>query len=225
MALPTKYDPALLEQLTPRERAFIEHPEILSNAEKAARDVGYSESWAKARSHQKRKALMYYILPRVAKRLNERGVDLDRVQEELTAIAFAVESDYYLAQDVEGSDQTIMVAKDPVELTDEQRRAIQSMRDDVTILSDGTRVYTRSYVLHDKKVALKMLAEMLGGFDPKNRTPGDAESRKQQAALFDFMTSEEFDTLVKIYNRASERQKKQAVDVPVIEGKSEEVKP
>ena len=213
--LPLKYDPALLDRLTARERAFIQHPEVLVNATKAAVEAGYSEGWARGNAGTKRKQLMYFILPEVHKRWAEKGVTLERIHEELAAIAFANMADYYDRVELDDGTQA-MVGKDPTLLPEVMSRAIEQVTIENLMATDGTITQRIGFVLHDKKPALKMLAELLGGFDPRTREPQDAATRRKQAELFDFMKPDEIDTIVKIYQRAEKRQKAAAVDAEIV---------
>lgn len=220
IALPDTIDRTAFDRLTPREQAFVMHPEVLKSALKAAVEVGYSEWTAKSRSSIMRRQLMYYIRAITDARLAEKGVDLGRIERELGAIAFAREVDYYDKIDVDG--ETIVVAKDPMLLPDEQKAAIKSIHTENMFNSSGQQVQLLSIVLHDKLPALKTLAELLGGFDPKNRQPGDPEARRKQAELFDYMSADDLRTVERIYSEAAAKQaqamKSKIADKEAIDG-------
>ena len=223
--LPAEISPTLFAELTPREQAFVNHPLILTNAYQAAVAVGYSESTARTKAAQMRKQLMYYIRPVVKQRMAEQGISLERVEQELGYLAFANEADFYEKVDIEND--TILVAKDPMLLPENMQRAIRSIDISETILSDGGRIQNVSIQLHEKAPALKMLAEMLGGFDPRSREPGDAAARRSQAELFDFMSADDLKTVTEIYARAESNRtkslKSKLADKEAIDGKAEPI--
>lgn len=214
----TIFEPTLFNQLTAKEQAFVQHPLVMKDPVRAAMDSGYSEGWAKSNAHSKKKQLLYYILPASHARMSKDGISLDRIHQEFGAIAFADATELF--ERVDTDDGTQLVAKDPTLMPEGLRRAIEEITVQTsTVVTTQGPVTTQTYhvILHDKKPALKMLAEMLGGFDPRSREPGDAEARRKQAALFDFMTGPEMETITKIYDRAAKRQLAQATDAEVIE--------
>lgn len=218
---PVKYDPALFERLTPREQAFVKHPLAMTNPRQAAIEVGYSESWAKVHSYIKRRQLLYFILPENHKRMAAAGVTLERVVQELSCMAFSNEADFYQRieyEDDDGKVREILTGIDLTLLPEHMSRAIAQVNTENVTLPNGELFQIVGYTLHSKKDALKILAEMLGGFDPRTREPGDAEARRKQAELFEFMTSDEIEQVSKIYARAKERQQKSATDAEIIEG-------
>lgn len=217
--LPANVEPALWDRLTERERKFATHPEVMTDIKKAAVEAGYTEGWARHHAHVKRKQLMYYILPVSHQRMLKAGITLDRIYEELACVAFADETEFYDRVQIEGYNDEVLMGRDPTLMPEQQRRAIQQLHFDTLELSDGTKIQRTSFTLHDKKPALKMLAEMLGGFDPRTREPGDAAEKRKQAELFEFMTSDEIETITKIYRRAEKKQRLAATDATIIEGK------
>lgn len=222
-AFPEEIPLDLWNNLTSREQAFIRHPEVMTNCAKAARDVGYSPSFcASGKAAAKRRQLMFYIRPINHARLRREGITLDGVHEELACIAFANPADYYQRIEVEetnGQINEILTGLDPALLPEKMARAVAHITTENITLPNGDILQLVGYDLHDKKVALKMLAEMLGGFDPTNRQPGDAAERKRQSELFEYMTQDDIDTIVRIYRRAEDKQKAAAMDAEIIEGK------
>lgn len=222
---PIKYDPGLFDRLTAREQAFVMHPLAMTNPRQAAVEVGYSESWARSHAATKRRQLLYFILPENHKRMAASGVTLDRIVQELSCMAFANEADFYQRvehEDDKGGVREFLTGIDLTLLPEHMARAIAQVTTENIVLPNGELFQSVGYVLHSKKDALKILAEMLGGFDPRTRDPrtrepGDAEARRKQAELFDFMTSDEIEQVSKIYARAKERQQKAAVDADIIE--------
>lgn len=210
LALPDTIDRGQFDKLTPREQLFVQHPQVMSHAVTAAIESGYAKGAALSKAYSMRKQLMYYIHELAKHRMEERGIDLKRVERELGAVAFAREVDYYEKTDTE--DDTILVAKDPTLLPEEMKIAIRSIHTENVMDAEGKGFQLISYVLHDKIPALKMLAEMLGGFDPKNRAPGDAETRRRQAELFDYMSPEDLRTVERIYAAAAVKQSKAMKD-------------
>ncbi len=108
--IPPEVIPALFQKLTPKEQAFITHPEVYTNPRKAAQDAGYAESTARLKCYALRTQLMYYIRPIHDWRMADSNVNQKRIIEELNAIAFCNEADFYDTIDTE--DDTIKVLKD-----------------------------------------------------------------------------------------------------------------
>lgn len=201
-----KFDTPLMELLEPRELAFVMHPDVFTDPRKAAVAVGYSESTAASKAHQMRKQLMYFIKPQHEARVEKAGVSVDALIEELKAIAFAIEPDYWDTVDVEGD--TIKVPKDPTRLPDYMKKAIKSVSYETVILSDGSSFQKCSQIeLHDKMAALKELKSIIGADDPLFRKP-PLETSEQE--LLEHMEPEELELVGKVYARAEARARKLA---------------
>ena len=209
--LPVSTDNPLFMKLTPREQAFVTHPDVFANPVAAARAVGYTESTALAKAHIMRHQLMYFIMPLHEKRMAETGVTIDRVKNELSAIAFANEADYYDVIDIEGEQgaETIKVVKDITRLPQHMQRAIKKISYKDIILSDGKHYQMLEAVeLYDKLSALKELAEILGAHDPRFRKPDAPEDEDQ--TLLENLEPDELEMITKVYDKAAQRVKRAA---------------
>lgn len=190
--------------LTPREQAFVLHPDVLREPKKAALEVGYSSSVAGTRAYSMRVRLMRYIAPRMEARLTKAEISRERVEQELAAIGFLDVTEFRERIDVEMKDggfQSVLVWKDIHDLTPEQRRAIKTVdyeyvrtADDEMIQSDRPSIIT----FHSKDKALHELAGLFGDMGPKN--PGD-----EQQQLFDNLSTDEREELVRLYQIAARR--------------------
>jgi DNA polymerase III gamma/tau subunit len=199
--------PALFDQLTPREQAFVMHPDVFTNPIKAAMDVGYSESTAKGKSHIMRHQLMYYIMPIHEARVAETGVTIERVKNELSAIAFANEADYYDTIDIETETgaETVKVVKDISRLPEHMQRAIKHIEFKTIILGDSKTYQVLEHIeLYDKQSALKELAEILGAHDPRFRKP-ETPPGEEEMTLLEHLEPEELELVTRAYDKAAQR--------------------
>lgn len=208
LPVPAGAVPALFDQLTPREQAFVMHPDVFTDPVGAAMAVGYSESTAKGKAHVMRHQLMYYIMPLHEARMAETGVTIDRVKQELSAIAFANEPDYYDNIDIETETgaETVKVVKDIKRLPEHMQRAIKKIEFKTIILGDSkTYQVLENIELYDKQSALKELAEILGAHDPRFRRPDAPED--EDMSLLEHLEPEELELVTRAYDRAATRAK------------------
>jgi hypothetical protein len=204
--LPIISDDPLFHTLTPRQQAFVVHPEILTDPIKAAVDVGYSETTAVARAHVMRKQLMYYIRPLEQQRIAALGITIDRVRSELAATAFANVVDYYDTVDSPDGD-TRRVFRAPEFLPAHLQAAIKQVVYDDMVHADGTVTqYIKSIVLYDKAGALRELAEIMGLKDAALRQP-DGATRDADAQLLENLDDKELEVVQRLYQRAADRAK------------------
>ena len=202
-SLPTTWDDNLFSQLTPREQAFVLHPDVFTDPVAAALAVGYSESTARGKSHIMRHQLMYYILPVHEARMAETGVTVDRVKKELSAIAFANEVDYYDVIDIDG--ETVKVVKDIKRLPEHMQRAIKKIEFKTVLLGENRQYQVLEHIeLYDKQSALKELAEILGAKDPRFRRP-DAPPGEEETILLEHLEPEELELVTRAYDKAAQR--------------------
>lgn len=202
-----QHETPLMELLEPRELAFVTHPDVFIEPVKAALAVGYSEATARGKAHQMRKQLMYYIRPLHDARVEASGVTIDALIEELKAIAFANEPDYWETVDVEGD--TIKVPKDPTRLPERMKKAIKSVSYDTVVLPDGSQYQRLTKVdLYDKIAALKELKSILGADDPMFRKPPAMDAEEQE--LLEHMEPEELELVGQVYAKAEARARKLA---------------
>ncbi len=198
-------DPLMLDQLTERQRAFIHHPDVVKNPEKAAIEVGYSENTARCHAHMMKKQLLYYINPINAKRAQQAGVTPERIRDEIGIIAHAKITDYFDTIDVKGD--TVKVYVDPTLLPDHMQRAIKEITFDTIVDSTGNETQVVKHIaLFDKSQALRELAEILGLKDAKMRHP-DGNIQEEQAALLEHLEPKELDLIQRLYQRAAKRAK------------------
>lgn len=191
-------------RLTPREQLFVQHPDVYRDPKKAALEVGYSSSTIEKRAHSMRQRLLRFIQPAFEARLAKVNVDRQKVEDELAAIAFTIEDEFRERVDIETPDggyQSVVVWKDPMQLPEHMRRAIKFVEYGTETLADGTVVQSDRpvhVVLYSKEKALKELAGLFGDMAPKN--PVD-----EQQQLFDHLSLQERETLVRLYSVAARR--------------------
>jgi hypothetical protein len=191
-------------RLTPREQAFVQHPDVYRDPKKAATEVGYSSSTIEKRAHSMRQRLMRFIQPAFEARLSSVGVDRRKVEEELALIGFVDVTDYQETIDIEMADggfQSVVVWKDPMQLPAHMRKAIRSVEygtittaDDETLQSDRPIRVT----FHSKEKALHELAGLFGDMAPINPA-------NEQQQLFDNLDIADRETLVRIHMKAARR--------------------
>jgi len=148
-------------QLTDMQVKFAAHPEVMTNATKAAKDVGYSESYAKKNAIALRKQLSPMIMENQERARQLSAISSARIQTELAALGFANVIDYFhIAED--GS----IRPKQLNELTRAQASAIQEVK--VIELEDPETGVKRTVVgylkLADKRANLVELGRSLGMF-------------------------------------------------------------
>lgn len=148
-------------QLTDKQVKFAAHPEVMTNATKAALDVGYSESYAKSQAVQLRKQLSPMIMENQERARQLSAISSAKIQTELAALGFANVIDYFhIAED--GS----IRPKQLNELTRAQASAIQEVK--VIELEDPETGEKRTVVgylkLADKRANLVELGRSLGMF-------------------------------------------------------------
>ena len=200
--LPVQFDNASFQRLTPREQAFVMHPEVYTNPMKAAEDVGYTANTARCKSHIMRHQLMYYIMPLQEQRMEAANITAERIVNELACIAFADETQFYDTIDIEG--ETVKVVKDFTRMPESMRRAIKSIELGNIVLPDGTMVQTVTKIqLYDKQAALRELKEIAGLNDPRFRKPPEKDNADE--ALMSQLEPDELELVARMYAKASDR--------------------
>lgn len=157
----TGYNNTGKPQFTDKQIKFAAHPEVMTNAKKAALDVGYSESYAKSQAVQLRKQLSPMIMENQERARQLSAISASKIQTELAALGFANVIDYFhIAED--GS----IRPKQLNELTRAQASAIQEVK--VIELEDQETGVKRTVVgylkLADKRANLVELGRSLGMF-------------------------------------------------------------
>lgn len=141
------------EQLTDRQRVFVQEYLLDLNAHKAAIRAGYSVATAKNQGSRLLSNVYISAAVHVAQtqRSKRTGVTADRVLTELALIAF---SDITDVVSVTGGELTI---RDMEPLPRRVKRAIESMSE-----KPGEHGTARSVKMHSKLAALKLLSDHLG---------------------------------------------------------------
>ena len=141
--------------LNEKQKRFVSEYIIDLNAKQAAIRAGYSPKGAEPQAS--RLLSNAKIQVEIAKAMEDRGkrtgITQDRVLAELSAIAFAKATDYVEV----GGDGSVKI-KPTAELTDEQKKAIASIKEG----ANGIEIK-----LTDKTKALEMLSRHLGLFRDK----------------------------------------------------------
>ena len=141
--------------LNEKQKRFVSEYIIDLNAKQAAIRAGYSPKGAEPQAS--RLLSNAKIQVEIAKAMEDRGkrtgITQDRVLAELSAIAFAKATDY-----VEVDDDRSVKIKPTAELTEEQKKAIASIKEG----ANGIEIK-----LTDKTKALEMLSRHLGLFNDK----------------------------------------------------------
>ena len=141
--------------LNEKQKRFVSEYIIDLNAKQAAIRAGYSPKGAEPQAS--RLLSNAKIQVEIAKAMEDRGkrtgITQDRVLAELSAIAFAKATDY-----VEVDDDGSVKIKPTAELTEEQKKAIASIKEGANGIENK---------LTDKTKALEMLSRHLGLFNDK----------------------------------------------------------
>jgi hypothetical protein len=197
-------DPALIETLTPMERALVQHPLAIVDPRAAARDAGYAEHTLK-RAAAKVKSLRYFVDHYNKQRMEAREITAETISRELSEIAFADATAYYETMDTEEG-ETVKMMRDVLRLPEGMRRAIKSISYSPTFDKDGKPTGGDFTVeLYDKMSALRTLAEFYGLAKGALAPRGAADP--MEAHLLEYLEPEELETLNAIYSKVAERAK------------------
>lgn len=163
--------------LTEKQLKFAAHPEVTTNTRKAAREAGYSESFARTQSTALRRQLAPLIMENQERTKKASAISAAKVQTELAAMGFANVIDYFNIAD-DGS----VMPKQLNELTRNQAAAIQEVEvipyDDPK--TGTTRMVIGKIKLADKRANLVDLGKSLGMF---NRP--ELEDKRESALLLE----------------------------------------
>lgn len=214
------------DKLTYREQQFVLHPETLNNPVAAALAVGFAPQTARSKSHAMRKRLQKFIAPQRLAIMQAAQVSLEEVARRLAAIARANPDEYQERIEVEVAEgyETMVVYKDPSDLTEDQRLAIMRIDYEVVTLPSGVMYQMdrpTNIELYPKDKALKELREMFPKVVPD-------DPNKAQAELFDHMDPEDFAIINRIYARAELRRAnnlKPVIEAPHVEPKTPDSRP
>lgn len=149
-------------KLTDKEARFCDEYLIDLNATQAAIRAGYSEKSAGVIGFETlKKPKVQERIQALQKNIAERnGVTQDRIIKELARIAFV---------DIASMFQDDGTLKPMSELTEEQTRAIGSIKEFSYTYGDGSEKATKEFKLNDKLSAIEKLMKHLGMFDEDNR--------------------------------------------------------
>lgn len=200
---PALTDPALIETLSPRERAFVQHPLAMSDPVMAALDVGYSQDWAN-HANQHVRELFYFITHYNRQRMAAAEISQQRILDEFAAIAFADETAYFEPVDTEKG-ETIKRVKDLTRLPPAMRAALKDVSCGIWTDAGALIPNVFSFKLHDKVAALKALAEYYGMRQGKSGAP--SESDPIQRRMLEQFTDEELEQVNAIFEKAAHRTK------------------
>ena len=141
--------------LNEKQKRFVSEYIIDLNAKQAAIRAGYSPKGAEPQASRllSNAKIQVEIAEAMEDRGKRTGITQDRVLAELSAIAFAKATDY-----VEVDDDGSVKIKPTAALTDEQKKAIASIKEG----ANGIEIK-----LTDKTKALEMLSRHLGLFNDK----------------------------------------------------------
>lgn len=154
------------DDLTPRQRRFVEEYLVDLNATQAAIRAGYSPKTAGAIGSENlaKPEISDAIKIEMARRSERTEITIDRVLKELAAIGFANAGDFFEW----GPDGITVLPKES--LTREQQGVVAEVAQ--TFTKGGGSVRVR---LHDKASALEKIGRHLGGFGAKVTVGVDPE--------------------------------------------------
>lgn len=151
------------ENLTPRQRAFCNHPLVLSDPAAAARAVGYSDSFCASRVYQLRKELLFYIEKKSTPVLERAEVTRAEVMSELAAIAMSNVMDCFELVDTLSGGSQLALKENVKVLPIHIQKAIRKIDFDTVVGLDGKTVHTvvSHLEMHNKLGALQELVDIL----------------------------------------------------------------
>lgn len=150
--------------LTNKQKNFIEEYLIDFNATQAAIRAGYSSKTANriATENLSKPVIQKEIERRIQERQQRTEITQDRIVEELAALSFSKITDYLEIENGE------VIFKDTSELTEDQKRAILSVKQ---------TQYGIEIKLNNKTKPLELLGRHLGMWNDKESPNGNAESQ------------------------------------------------
>ena len=202
----------LEDELTPRQRAFVNHPLVLTDPTQAAIDAGYSEAYAKSTAWTLRKQLRYFINQKTQGLGEWVDVDAAETLTQLGAVATSNLMNYFEYVDTEGGTR-LQVKENLKALPQFMQAAIRRIKFDTVVLPNGTALtYMADLELHDKMRAIDILADVhkLRDITPEKRNKDALKGMTvdQLQRLEDTMT--EITAEVRAQNRAA--REKEAID-------------
>lgn len=168
-------------RLTRQQREFCHRWVVLKNAMQAAKQAGYSDSYANKRSYQllREPAIQEYIATLEQAVVKEFAHSAVSVMDEFGKIAFVNATDF-----VQRDEKGHWVGKEPDQLTPEQKAAVKkiTIRNTYKKAKNGKRMVEGQrieYEVHDKMTALTQLGRHYGVFEDRiTVTKGEDQLRK-----------------------------------------------
>jgi phage terminase small subunit len=202
----------LEDELTPRQRAFVNHPLVLIDPVKACVDAGYSEAYAKSTAWTLRKQLRYFVNQKSHSLAEWIDVDAAETLTQLGAVASSNIMEYFEYVDTEGGTR-LQVKENLKALPLWMQAAIRKIEFETVVLPNGTALTVMSKLeLHDKMRALDILTDVhkLKDVPPEKRNKDALKGMTvdQLQRLEDTMT--EITAEVRAQNRAA--REKEAID-------------
>ena len=135
-------------------------------------DAGLKAGYAKTTVRKKIPTLVKQLAPYIAHLRDAKAdviqrnfdVTVDAVVEELAAMGFVNPKDYLRVVEYRGA--SMVIGKSPLDLTDEQARAVASW-DRVKVIVDNGYDFDYQYTFHDKRQSLRDMGQHLGMFNEK----------------------------------------------------------
>lgn len=204
------------EVYSDKELSFAYHPDVVKNAYKAAIEAGYSESYAQKKSYALRERLYPLIRKVQEQRARKQGISAQRVQEELSNIAFANVLDY-----VEINEKTGLARpKGLQELTRQEASAIASYTLEPVEDDNGDTTMVLSKVtLIDKRLALIDLGKSIGMFNDKMQVYLRNQEKETRKVSLEEIPTDDLEQIEKILLAAKGAVVSQMKDRKAIPGK------
>lgn len=217
-----------LHGFTEMQIRFAAHPLVVTNASRAAREAGYSESFSKNTSlYNLKKQLAPLIMHFQKERVERFAISKERVQHELAAIGFANILDYVNIDDETGE----VTTKKLSELTREQAAAVQeySLMPVEKVDPDTGEVKIVKVLskirLFDKRSALVDLGKTIGMFtDKMNLVLPDKDGTEREDVPLSKLSTDALEQIHKIIKKAAGEVESAQADTKALPGQCAVVK-
>jgi hypothetical protein len=198
-----------------KQRAFLEHPDALTDPVKAAMDVGYSESTARARSYELRDKHLPELVEKMRARLENLAVTPDWLKNEIKIIADTAMADFVeFVEDAQGAQWVALKSKKDLDLK-KWRAAIKEVKLDTFVDAAG-KIRSRicEIKLYDRQAALVELGNLMGLKNEKLLMALQSPDQDvgDEHKLMEYMTTEDLEIIAEIQERAAARMKRQLRD-------------
>lgn len=196
--------------LPPKEIAFIQHPDALTEPGKAALDVGYSESFAKNKSFDLRAKHLPVLVERMRTTLEKLAITPDWVQNEVAILARTAPTDFIeFIEDDKGNQYPVLRPRASIP-DDKWRAAIKEM--EFEDMLDTKTMQLRSRVtklkFYDRQKAIMDLAILLGLTSEKvmaARAMASGHAKTEEEQMLESMEPEDLEEIVAIQERVLAR--------------------